>query len=505
MNIYLDIEKLLTYATSHLLLDDLDVIYTRNALLDELKLTDYIQYEVEADAIYDMSVPDELIAPIVKFAIENGVITAEMTEKFTDKIMSIVMKRPAEVTDMFEDLHSSNPAKAFEWLYDYAIKSNYIPYTAIASNKHWEAKGTKGKLEVTINTARPEKTNEQVKNEASAKEGYPACTICKENEGLSVAGTYRRTLRTVPCTLAGEESFWQFSPYSYFNQHGIVVNSEHTEMKVDKTTLTKLLDFTLFAPNYFVGCNASLPHIGGSVLSHDHFQGGKPAMPMFKAPVLKKLKSEEHPYVKIEMLDWYNSVIRVSYTNKEKLVEFADMIRTKWEEYTNEAVDIVASTGDIKHNAITPIARKLADGNFCIDIILRSNVTNSQYPEGVFCTHKENLAIKSEAIGLIEAMGLFILPGRVEAELEQIAKYLTKEERYNAEKLADNMTKYKDIIEKLIKESNSKKLSSIEATLNVKDEVNSICENILENTAVFKKDEQGEKAFAEFLDTCGIK
>ncbi len=505
MNIYVNIEKLLTYAQSHLMLDDLDVVYARNLILDELKLSDYVQYEVDDDEIYDMSVADGVINPIVNYAIENGVITADMAEKFADKIMSIVLLRPSEVTDIFENSHASNPIKAFEWLYDYAIKSNYVNYTAISQNKHWEAKGTKGKLEVTINLARQEKSNADVEQELSKKsETYPACAICKENEGYSAKGNFRRTLRTVPMMLAGEEWFWQFSPYSYFNQHGIAVSSEHEPMNIDAKTLQQLVEFVDFAPNYFIGCNASLPRVGGSILSHDHFQGGKASMPMFKAPIAKTVKSAECPYIKIEVLDWYSSAIRISYTNKESLVEFADMIRQKWEEYSNEEINIVAQTSE-KHNAITPIARKGNDGNYSFDIIFRNNAVSEEHPDGIFCAHKEYQPIKSESVGLVESMGLFILPSRLDSQITAIQKFLTKEERYVADNLDESLAPFKAIIERLIKESAGKKLSSVEAYLNIKDEVNRICECILDNTAVFKKDVKGEYAFAEFLATCGIK
>lgn len=500
MNIYVNIEKLLTYAQSHLMLDDLDVVYARNLILDELKLSDYVQYEVDMDEIYDMSVADGVITPIVNYAIENGVITADMAEKFADKIMSIMLLRPSEVSDIFQDSHACNSIKAFEWLYDYAIKSNYVNYTAISQNKHWEAKGTKGKLEVTINTSRQEKSSAEVESASKKSEVYPQCVICQENEGYSAKGNFKRTLRTVPLTLAGEDWFWQFSPYSYFNQHGIAVSAMHEPMDVNAKTLQQLVEFVDFAPNYFIGCNASLPRVGGSILSHNHFQGGKASMPMFKAPILKTLKSEECPYIKIEMLDWYTNTIRLSYTNKENLVAFADMICTKWENYSNEALGITAKTSE-QHNAITPIARKGNDGNYIIDIILRNNAVSEEYPDGIFCAHKEYQPIKAEAVGLIEAMGLFILPARLDAELDAIQKFLTKEERYSADSLEENLVPFKAIIEKLIKEAGSKKLSSVEAYLNIKDEVNRICECILENTAVFKSAE----AFMAFLSECGIK
>ncbi len=505
MLIYPAIENLLTYAQSHLLLDELDVIWARNLILNKMKLSDYTQYEVDVDAIDALDRPDSIIEPIVAYAIDNGIITADDKENFVAEIMNILCKRPAEITDIFYDLHAKNPVKAFDWLYDYGIKSDYIHYTKICNNQHWEAKGTKGKIEITINTSKPEKSLTQVKAEASKKAGnYPACNICKENEGFSNGNQVRQTLRTVPITLGGEEWFWQFSPYAYFNHHGIAVNNEHVPMVVNEKTLTKLFDFVDFMPNYFIGCNASLPGIGGSILSHDHFQGGGKLLPMHKAGDKYKLKSEEYPYIDCSVVDWYNSVIRLSSTNKAKLIELGTKILNAWASYSDETVGVIANSDGAQHNGITPIVRKANDGKYVLEIILRNNLTTSEHPEGVFHAHKEYHNIKSESIGLIEAMGLFILPGRLDRELDQIEKYLSKQDKYSATTLPNDMRIHQNMIEKLIKEAGSAKLSPLEARLNIKDEVNRVCECILDNTAVFKKDETGETAFEKFLNTVGF-
>ena len=502
MLIYPAVESLLYYAQSNLLLDDLDVIWARNLLLDELKLHDYVQYEVDYDAIDALDRPDTVLEPLVSYAVENGIITEDKREYFAGKLMNIVCKRPAEVTDIFADLHRKHPAKAFDWLYDYGVKSNYIQLTKISENIHWEAKGTRGKIEVTINTCRPEKNNKATAAALKTKsESYPACSICKENEGYAYGGQIRQTLRTVPVTLGGEEWFWQFSPYAYFNQHGIAVNGEHVPMKVDESTLVKLCDFVDFMPGYFIGCNAALPRIGGSVLTHDHFQGGAKIMPMQKAGIRVKLKSAEYPYIDMGIVDWYNSVLRLSCSNREKLIEFAQKVNAAWQTYDDESVDIIAKT-DEQHNGITPIVR-FADGKYVMDIILRNNRTNDTYPDGIFHAHPEYHNIKSESIGLIEAMGLFILPGRLAKATAEIEKYLTKEEKYVPEKLSPEMECHRDMIERLIKTSGAK-ITAVEAKLNIKDEINRVCEEILRNTAVFKEDEKGQAAFMKFLSTLGV-
>lgn len=503
MLIYPSIENLLCYAQAHLLLDDLDVIYKRNLILDALHLSDYTQYEVDCDAMEALDRPDTVIDPLVNYAVETGVITEDKREYFAGKLMDIVCLRPSEITDMFDDLHSSNPAKAFEWLHDYGIMSDYIKLTKISGNKHWDAKATKGKIEITINTSRPEKNNKDTAKLLEVKStAYPSCTICKENEGYAYGGQIRQTLRTVPITLGGEEWFWQYSPYAYFNHHGIAVNSEHTPMKVNTSTITKLFDFVDFAPNYFIGCNAALPGVGGSILTHDHFQGGGKLMPMHKAPDYKKLKSADYPYVDISIIDWYNSAIRLVCSNRKSLIELTAKINDAWVAYTDESVGIVAKT-EKQHNAITPLVRKVG-ANYVVEIILRNNTTSEAFPDGVFHAHPEFQNIKSESIGLIEAMGLFILPGRLERQLAEVEKYLTKELKYSAAKLEPDMQVHQAMIERLIKEAGSSKLSAVEANLNIRDEINRICEGILDNTAVFKKDIQGENALIKFLDTIGL-
>ena len=497
------IENLLQYAQSHLLLDDLDVLYVRNKLMAELKLEEYVQYETDVDAIDEMTCPDAVLEPIIAYAIANGIITEDDREEFGNKIMDIVSLKPSEIVNMFEDLHEQNPMKAFEWLCDYGVKNDYIKATKIAKNKHWEAKSTKGKLEITINLSKPEKKNSDTAKLLKEKKAntYPACMICRESEGYAGHGFFRQNLRTIPLTLGGEDWFWQYSPYAYFNQHGIAINGEHTPMKVTPATVVKLLDFVDYAPSYFIGCNASLPIVGGSILTHDHFQGGGKQLPMHKAPALKKVKSAEYPYIDTYVVDWYNSVIRMVSTNKKMLAEYAGKIIEAWKDYSDAEYGIVANDGE-QHNAVTPVARKDGD-KYIVEIILRNNITSDEFPGGVYHAHPEYHNIKSESIGLIEAMGLFILPGRLDRQLKEVEKYLTREVKYSRTALAEDMQIHADMIERLMKEN--PKCSAVEASLVIKDEINRVCECILDNTAVFKKDENGVNAFDKFLASMDIK
>lgn len=502
MIIYPSIESLLYYAQAHLLLDDLDVMYVRNRILDELKLTEYEEYEVDYEAIDALTAPDAVLNPIVNYAVETGIITEADREYFGDKIMALVMLRPSEVADMFDSLKNKSSKKAFDWLYDYSVKSDYVKSSKIALNKHWDAKGTKGKLEITINLSKPEKDNKAVAQALVAKsKGYPACNICRENIGYAGHDTYRATLRTVPFELNGEEWFWQFSPYAYFNQHGIAVNTAHTPMVVDTNTIKKLFDFIDFAPDYFIGCNAALPRVGGSILTHDHFQGGGKTLPMHKAPNKIALRNDEYPYVEASVADWYNNCIRLVSTNRDSLVACATKLMDVWSQYDDESVDLLSKTTE-QHSIVTPIVRKV-DGKYCLEMILRNNRVSDEFPDGIFHAHPEYHNIKKEAIGLIEAMGLFILPARLDRQLNEIQKYLTKEVKYNAAALSEDMSVHKPMIERLLKDVGSSKISELEANLIVRDEVSRICEQILINTAVFKPGQDAQ--FMKFLNAAGFK
>ena len=497
-----DVENIIGYALTHLLLDEYDVPFVRSFLINELKLTELASFEVAFEEIEELNVPDSILKPITENAIATKLIEEGQEQWLADKIMAILSKRPSQIYDIFHALHRKNASKAFEWAYDYAIKSGYIRYNALQNNRHWEAKSTKGKLEITINTARKEGSDAEVEKLLAQKSNtYPACAICKENEGT--AG--KKTLRTLPLTLQNQPWFWQFSPYSYFNQHGAIISNDHTPMTVNRDAFVKMMEFCDFVPAYFVGVNAGLPQIGGSILTHDHFQSGKSSFPMFKAPVIKKVKSQAHPYMKIELLDWYLPVIRLSYTNKNILADFAASLATVWEKYSDIDNDIISNTGTIVHNGVAAAVRKIQDGNYCLDLILRNNRSSDAHPNGIFAAHAEHRPVKSESIGIIESLGHFILPGRLESQLQKIEKYLTKEIRYNAAKLEEDMQPFAHIIEKLLKEAGSGKLPLFEAQLNIKYEINRICEAILCDCAVFKPTEEGRAAFATFLKSAGIE
>jgi len=499
------IEDLLGYSEAHLHLDGHDIPAARTRLLAELKAeVSEQEHLVDFEVIDELSVPDQVLASAVDYALENKVIKPGQENYLADKIMGLLTKRPSQIYDTFSALHAKNPVKAFEWAYDYAIKSKFVKYSAVTASRHWEAKNTKGRLDITINAARKENSDAEIEKAIAAKSNnqYPKCAICKENEGMSD----RKTFRTVPVTLNNSEWFWLFSPFSYFNQHGSLVSSEHTKAKTDKDSFVTALDFCDFLPmQSFVAKNASLPRVGGSILAHDHMQSGKSMLPMFKAPVFKTVKSAEHPYMKIELIDWYLPVIRLSYTNKKILSDYAQIVLDAWSNYNDEDANIIAKTGIDQHNTVAFAARRFTGGFYSLDLILRNNRTDKKHPEGIFAQTGINRAVKSEAVGVIETLGHFILPARLEEQLKKIEKFLTKESRYNIERLSDDLKIFAPTIEKLLKEAGSGRLSQFEAALNIKTEVNKMCEEMMLDCAVFKPTDEGRVDFDKFLATLGIK
>lgn len=346
-------------------------------------------------------------------------------------------------------------------------------------------------LIVTINLAKPEFRNpNKAKTGNSVEGGYPQCVICRENEGLSRRG--KCTLRTVPLKLCGEEWFWQFSPYGYFYQHGIAVNSRHIPMRVDKQTFYNLMDFVDQFPHYFIGCNAPLERIGGSVLSHDHYQGGGERLPLHSAGLKRVFEDKEYPDVIIGIVDWAGSVVRVSGYDKHAVAEVSDKIRQAWKNYTNEKLGIVCSENGVQFNEISPSVYK-RNGGYEMNVILRSNITSKQYPDGVFHAHPEFHAIKKESIGLIEAQGLFILPGRLVEELGSLENVIA-----NNQPLPESLSRFKLVYDEINSALNARDKASVHSAM--EDELASICGRILQNTAVFKE----EKDFVDFLQSCGF-
>ena len=502
-------EKLLRYAEAFLHLNKRDEIYFRNLLLREFRLGSPAKELPDLSYVEKLDVPDEVVAELEEYAVENGITTEESKGLYSTYIMGILSPLPSKVNETFLKIKEEQGIeKACEYFYNLSVKNNYVQKTAIARNVKWEYKDGDRTLEITINLSKPEKSNKDIAKLLTQKktEKYPACLLCKENEGFEGTATHpaRENIRTISLTLGGEPWFVQYSPYAYYNEHMIAISESHSPMHIKADTIAKVLDFVDFFPNYMIGSNAALPIVGGSILDHEHFQGGGHVMPMHKAPIKKSFVVKDFPSVKAGIVDWYNSVIRLESKDRAAVRELATRIVENWEDYTDEKCGIFAETGGVKHNSLSPVCRKNGDV-YTIDIILRNNITSDEYPEGVFHAHPEYHNIKKEGIGLIEAMGLFILPGRLKKQLSMICDILCGKEKYDFDQLSDSenyLYAHRFMIKELYEKGVCENYEAAEKR--VTDKVNDVCKNILFNTAVFKKDENGEKGFERFLAQNGI-
>ncbi len=482
---------LIVYAQKNLGLDKKDSLYYYNRVLSMIGAQGTTA-RLKKTRISD-TCPDNVMKPLLEYAAKNGCDNGD-SEKFAGDILSLISLRPSEINKRFHQTGKrSGYEKAMEDLHTYGIANDYVKASAIARNIKWESKDG---LVITINLSKPEKDNKQIaKLLTLAKTGYPACQLCAENIGYCSGNTIRQTLRWVDITLDGQKWFWQFSPYAYFYQHGIAVNYEHTPMKLTDRTVARLFDFVEQFPFYFLGSNAALPRVGGSILNHDHYQGGKEVLPMQKVSVKTSLGTVDG--VEVGILNWYNSALRMQSTDRKAIEKLAWKLSLAWENYDNAELDIISHTDGERHNIYAPIARKQGD-KYVLDIILRNNRMSEQYPDGIFHAHKEYHNIKSEGIGLIEAMGLFVLPARLDRQLKVVEGFLCGEE-YNRDLLADDMKIHGDMIDKLLAQYGNAN-SIDDAKKFVRQYVDDVCKNILYNTAVFKQDEQGQQAFVDFLN-----
>ena len=503
------IENLLAYAKCHLFLPEEDEIYMRNVLLSHFRLSSPYQGEADTTEAENADVPDALMGEIAAFAKSARLCEEGAEERFAANVFGLLMPRPSKVNEEFSRIREREGAsKASDYLYSLSVKSGYVQKTAIARNLKWNYDDGKSGLEITVNLSKPEKNNKDIAKLLTAPKGnkYPSCALCKENEGFEGSATHppRRNLRTVDLTLGGEKWFMQYSPYAYYEEHCIAINEKHVPMHVDNKTPAKLLDFVDVLPNYFIGSNASLPIVGGSILDHEHFQGGKHLMPMHHALVRTCYAHPAFPHLTFGILDWYNSAVRFEGPRDEAEACAAKIIEA-WKTFDCPACDILSRTGGTPHNACSPILRKIED-MYSFTIILRNNRTDKTYPDGIFHVHPEHLNIKSEGIGLIEAMGLFILPPRLKRQLAAIADILCGNAEYDETALnapENDLYLHRNMIKTLLSEGRA--ASKEEAEARVKDYVNKTCAAILDNTAVFKNDETGRQGFDAFLRSMGFE
>ena len=488
------ITLLIEYAKKYLELLPRDEIYARNRIMDILNVYDYHTEQVKEIPALPYSILQGIFSCLEKSDVEFDRTT------LGEKLMDAVMLKPSEYEAKFHLLYKESPQKATEWANAYAIHSDYVKKSAIDKNIRWQAESG---LEITINLSKPEKNNKDLQKQLTvASTSYPKCTICQENEGYQKPGFSRRNMRTLMLKLHGKDWFWQYSPYAYFNEHGIAISVEHTPMVLNDDTIELLFDFVEQFPHYFIGNNAPLPRVGGSILMHNHFQGGNTVLPMQKVGYLKELHSTKHPNVKIGVLDWYNTAFRLEGENREEIKSLAMEIANAWKSYDNAELDIFSGTNGELHNTASCIARKKENG-YILDMILRNNRTSEEHPDGIFHAHREYHHIKSESIGLIEAMGLFILPARLKRQLAEIKNYLTGTIAYRRENLTEDMEIFIPMIERLLDEQGT--IWGKEADDLLRAEIENTCQSILDNTAVFKSDDKGQRALLLFMKEVGLK
>ena len=482
--LYEAIDKLVIYAKNKLELEEYDVDYVKNSIFALFDLNTYAGTSVcEANESLE-----ELLNLFDDAVLALNLLEEGDLEYINDQVMGYLSLLPSQINHRFDSIKATSSAEATEWLYDYCVNNDYVKKSKLDKNIRFDNSG----LVITINKAKPEfRDAKKAKLGNSVAGGYPRCTICHENEGFK--NRNKKTLRTIDITLAGQKWFWQFSPYGYFYQHGIAVNYEHTPMHVDNDTFYRLMDFVDQFPHYFIGSNAALPRIGGSVLAHDHYQGGGEILPMHKAGAKMTFTSSAYSDAIVEIVNWPNTVFRVVSENKDTIANISEMIRSKWVNYTDLSLGIVAVDEEGIHSAVSPTVVKTERG-YEMSIILRNNIVTDEYPDGVFHAHPEFHVIKKESIGLIEAQGLFILPGRLERELNEI-KHLIHEGKGLTPELNDFHMIYDEIVALC---NNDYSLENISKA--IEDELGSVCSRILDNTAVFKD----VKYSIEFLEDLGF-
>lgn len=495
------VNSLISYAKEKLYLESSDEIYVRNCLLAKLQVEDYHPSDEKGLNL------DDLITAIEQIAVKENLATEEELETFTTAIMDMISPLPSVVQTKFYDLyHQVSSEEACRFLFDLQVHNYYVKLNRIKLNLFWKANFPNNYLEITINLSKPEKDNKvtaKLAHEVSIK--YPKCILCYENLGYTgrTDTPPRQNIRLIDFKLGEEDWFMQYSPYQYYEEHVVVIHKDHVNMKIDKSTFVKLCDFVDLFPNYFIGSNASLPIVGGSILNHEHFQGGKHLMPVFASSSKYELVKKGYEDCQISYLNWYNSCLKIISLNRESIIRFAQDILTIWNDYQDQEIELIPYT-DARHNAITPIVRKV-DNYYQLYIILRNNRTNEKHPDGIFHAHQQFHAIKKESIGLIEAMGLFILPGRLKRQFGIVEGILKGTISYQeALQTSPDIIVHQEMILSLQKEYGINNTAQ-RVELILEKFINDTCRQILECTAIFKNTPIGEKHLCEFFKTVGLE
>ena len=493
MNIFEAIKSLVNYAINNQMIEKEDEIWETKQICEALSIDTNEECEANESDL------EKILAVILDYAVSNGLCEDSVVYRdlFDTKIMGLITPRPSNVIGKFNSLYEKSPKCATDFYYKLSQDSNYIRRYRIKNDLKWITKTEYGDIDITINLSKPEKDPKAIAAALKMKSAsYPKCLLCKENEGYAgrVNHPARQNHRIIPMMLGGDDFYLQYSPYVYYNEHCIVFNSEHTPMKIDRSAFEKLLDFIELFPHYFVGSNADLPIVGGSILTHEHFQGGNYEFAMAKAPIETQVKFSGFEDVEAGIVKWPMSVIRISSKSKERLVDLADKILTAWRGYTDENSFIYAETDGEKHNTITPIAR-MRNGKFEFDLVLRNNITTDECPLGFYHPHPEYHHIKKENIGLIEVMGLAVLPSRLKNEMA-----LLKEAMLQGKDISkiDAIASHKDWADMIM---NKYDITADNCDEILQKEIGIVFTSILEQCGVYSRDEKGKKGFIKFIES----
>ena len=493
--LYEAIKKLVQYGINTGLTPESERIYTTNLLLDVMKEDSYEDMPCDLSNI----VLEDVLAELLDEAVKRDIIEDSITYRdlLDTKLMNCLMPRPSQIQTDFWKKYETSPETATDYYYKLSQDSDYIRRYRIRKDRKWTVDTEYGTLDITINLSKPEKDPKAIAAAGKAKSAsYPKCQLCMENEGYAGRTNHpaRENHRIIPITIQGKKWGFQYSPYVYYNEHCIVFNGEHIPMKIDRNTFAKLFDFIKLFPHYFLGSNADLPIVGGSILSHDHFQGGNYTFAMAKAPVTENFQIAGYEDVAAGIVKWPLSVIRLQSRDSERIIDLAEHILSKWRSYTDKDTFIFAETKGVPHNTITPIARKRGDF-FELDLTLRNNITTEEHPLGVFHPHAKLHHIKKENIGLIEVMGLAVLPARLKGEMELLRQYILEGRDIRSN---DQIAKHADWVDEFLPAYTDISADNIDHIL--EQEVGKVFCQVLEDAGVYKNTEEGRKAFHRFLE-----
>ena len=494
--LYENIKKLVTYGIRTGLTPECERVYTTNLLLELFGEDDYEDVEIGEEEIN----LETVLASLLDEAVKRGIIEDSIgyRDLFDTKIMNCLVPRPAQVQETFARKYEVSPEEATNYFYKLSQDSDYIRRYRVKKDMRWKVDSDYGKIDITINLSKPEKDPKAIAAARNAKaNAYPKCQLCMENEGYAGRLNHpaRENHRIIPITINESQWGFQYSPYVYYNEHCIVFNGQHVPMKIEKATFVKLFDFIKMFPHYFLGSNADLPIVGGSILSHDHFQGGHYTFAMAEAPIEKQVVIPGYEDVEAGIVKWPLSVLRIRSKDEKRLINLADHVLKAWRGYTDEAAFIYAETDGEPHNTITPIARKKGD-IFELDLTLRNNITTEEHPLGVYHPHAEYHNIKKENIGLIEVMGLAVLPSRLKEELEILADYLVEKKDIRSNEKIEKHAEWVEAFLPKYPEITPENVMEI-----LKEEVGITFVHVLEDAGVYKCTPDGRDAFLRFVNT----